>query len=189
MLVFPRALSHFFLSVPPLCAYNVDISHTDGTPWEVIIACKGDKCQFSETSYENKCNVIGYFTTDSIKEKSGKCTLGYNSKGREYIDRSGSTYGMLIFRIQIPCISFGDFAQQTIKFTSFLKSIRTVVILEATREGSEGACSSARGGQSGEEYRVKAKINGGGVLELLFSDDEGETFYNKGQERLAIKIP
>ena len=47
-------------------------------------AVAGDEdCQYTETSYESNCNVIGYFTKDYIKEKNGKCTFGYNSEGRK----------------------------------------------------------------------------------------------------------
>ena len=60
---------------------------------------------------------------------------------------------------------------------------QSVVIFEGLYEGSDGVCDFAKNGK----FRGKGLLNKG-VLELTFSDDKGKTFYNEGQERLAVKV-
>ena len=60
---------------------------------------------------------------------------------------------------------------------------QSVVIFEGLYEGLDGVCDFAKNGK----FRGKGLLNKG-VLELTFSDDKGKTFYNEGQERLAVKI-
>lgn len=44
-------------------------------------------------------------------------------------------------------------------------------------------CDFANNGK----FRGRGLLNKG-VLEHTFSDDKGKTFYNEGQERLAVKV-
>ena len=67
--------------------------------------------------------------------------------------------------------------------TFCLCSFPSVVIFEGLYEGSDGVCDFAKNGK----FRGKGLLNKG-VLELTFSDDKGKTFYNEGQERLAVKV-
>lgn len=80
MFIFPSLL--LIVQMMHVVQY-VDVSQASGTPWQVIIACSGKDCQYTETSWDYHCSTISYFTTDYFKEKNGKCTFGYNSEGRK----------------------------------------------------------------------------------------------------------
>ena len=97
MFVFPSLLLMVEMMhvVGPMCQC-VDVSQASGTPWQVIIACSGKDCQYTETSWDYHCSTISYFTTDYFKEKNGKCTFGYNSEGRKFLMACRKVYDVNI---------------------------------------------------------------------------------------------
>jgi hypothetical protein len=65
-------------------------------------------------------------------------------------------------------------------YCSFGYNDKGLLVFEPT-----GACDYTEAVMNGD-YAVKGQLTPGGVLELLFTDDGGATFYNEDNVRLAL---
>jgi len=66
-------------------------------------------------------------------------------------------------------------------YCSFGYNGKGLLVLQDVKDGECGSECVKEG-----DYMAKGQVTSGGILELLFSDDGGLSFYNEGEARLAL---